>query len=328
MKITLELVRQVLRESLGFDSFIASFITRVEEDRSHPSAGITKDGRVRYSPQFVQKHVSCKEDLFSLLFHELLHPMFGHFIYQSGPIENIAADAVINSVISTLYPRQSASGNLFKKTHDPRGIEGLMRPLSRLRNSRYERVYDRLYGLGRQEDSPMTTGELIQTLKILTPTEQVSTVFLLGTHGQDGRKEETLAGLPAEILGRMAEEIKQSARRNASQGAGYSQCLMQMLMEALRTQLSIRKVLLQKFATKRKVDKFKETLEQKRIGVSPIPIHPSKRDLVMLEQAFTHVITTTSSADPQRRTEGWPSIWMSPEASKSTCRRSSESCEA
>ena len=32
MKITLEQVREILRKSLGFDSFVASFITSVEED--------------------------------------------------------------------------------------------------------------------------------------------------------------------------------------------------------------------------------------------------------------------------------------------------------
>ena len=50
MKITLELVRQVLKEALGFDSFVASFITEVREDKDHPTAGIAfvdADARVR-----------------------------------------------------------------------------------------------------------------------------------------------------------------------------------------------------------------------------------------------------------------------------------------
>ena len=32
MKITLEAVRQVLKEALGFDSFVASFMAEVSED--------------------------------------------------------------------------------------------------------------------------------------------------------------------------------------------------------------------------------------------------------------------------------------------------------
>jgi len=82
MKITLELVRQVLKEALGYDSFIASFITEVREDKDHPTAGIAKDGVVAYNPEFVSRYVTCKEDMFSLIFHELLHPMFGHLEHR------------------------------------------------------------------------------------------------------------------------------------------------------------------------------------------------------------------------------------------------------
>ena len=116
MKITLKLVRQVLKDALGFESFVASFITGVREDNNHPTAGIAKDGVLAYNPEFVSRYVTRKKDMFSLIFHELLHPMFGHFIYDSGRVENIAADAVINAVISTLYPDRSREGNLFKKT--------------------------------------------------------------------------------------------------------------------------------------------------------------------------------------------------------------------
>ncbi len=40
--------------------------------------------------------------------------------------------------------------------------------------------------------------------------------------------------------------------------------------------------LLLKFATKRKFDKFIELFQNKRIATSPIPIYPSKRDIVLL----------------------------------------------
>ena len=53
-----------------------------------------------------------------LIFHDLLHPMLGHFVYDSGKIENIAADAIINAVISTLYPAQSREGNVILQDPD------------------------------------------------------------------------------------------------------------------------------------------------------------------------------------------------------------------
>jgi hypothetical protein len=151
-----------------------------------------------------------------------------------------------------------------------------------MQNSRYRRVYERLYPEMRRIEDRMTTGELIQTLKILAQTEELGSVMLLGTH--DGVRDggENLGGLPPEILARFAEDIKRSLRESGGKQAGYSENLMELFMEALRTHLSIRKVLLQRFATKRKLDRFKELFHDRRISVSPIPVRPSKRDLVLL----------------------------------------------
>ena len=282
MKITLSLVRQILREALGFESFTGSFITRLVEDPKHPTAGITREGVLSYNPAFLKRYVACREDLFSLVFHELLHPMFGHFIYKAGKIENIGADAIINAVIGTLYASQSGNGNLFKKTYEPRGLLGLMRPQSIMHNSRYARVYNHLYGMWHVKDK-MTTGELIQTLKILTQMEDLTAILLIGSHNDEQGAGEGLESLPKEVLGRIADDLQQSI--NTAEGqkqAGYNPALAGLFVEALRTHLSIKKVILQRFTSKRKVDKFKELFQEHRLSVSPIPLYPSKRDLVLL----------------------------------------------
>ena len=278
MKINLEIVRAVLKQALGFNSFVASFITEVSEDKSHPTAGITKEGKLIYNPEFVDEYIACKEDLFSLIFHELLHPMFGHFIYGCSELENIAADAIINAVISTVFAKNSSYGNLFRKTHQPKGIDGIMRPDSEMYNSRYNKVYSMLYYNYMGRDS-LTTGELIQTLKILTQTDNLSSVLLIGTHGGSKENKHTL---PEEVLTKFAEEFRKSAKDILSKQAGTNQLLVKLFVEALQTHLSIRKLLLQKFSTKRKVDKFKELFQERRLGVSPIPINPSKRDIILL----------------------------------------------
>jgi len=295
MKINLEIVRTVLKQSLGFNSFVASFITEVREDNNHPTAGITKDGLLIYNPEFVDKYVSCKEDLFSLIFHELLHPMFGHFIYDNGEIENIAADAIINAVISNVFGKHSAYGNLFKKTYDPRGLEGLMRPDSAMHNNRYNKIYTMLYHNYHGKDA-MTTGELIQSLKILTQSENLSAVLLIGTHDKSENK------FSQEILVKFAEELKEIAKESISRGCGNYQSIIELFMEALKTHLSIKKLLLQKFTTKQKIDKFKELLHQRKIGVTPIPINPSKRDLILLSAGiypcyFHNNLTKTTTRD-------------------------------
>jgi hypothetical protein len=305
MRITLDIVREVLRDALGFDSFVASFISEVRENPNHPSAGITRDGRLIYNPEFIARFVATKEDLFCLIFHELLHPMFGHFIHGAGQIENIAADAVINAVISTVYCAESNDGSLFTKTHEPQGLDGIMRPDSEMSNSRYSGVYDKLYHRHYGHGDSISTGELIQTLKILTEAERITAVMLLGTHGDGGVvMENGLMGLDPETLGRIAEDLKRSVTEAMGNRAGYSESLVSMLMEALRTHLSIRKALLRRFVTKRKVDHFKELFRERRITVSPIPIHPSKRDLVMIAAGAYPVHFHNDISRPQRRDRG------------------------
>ncbi len=303
MKITLEIIRQVLKEALGFDSFAASFITSVHEDPTIRTAGISKEGKLLYNPDFVNQHISCKEDLFSLIFHELLHPMFGHFIYGNAELENISADAIINAATSTIYSRESADGNLFKKLYLPKGLQGIMRAGSRMSRSRYKRVYEKLYSGCHRKDEAMTTGELIQTLKILTPTEHFRGIMLLGTHGAENGPApgKSAVGIPEDVLARLAEEIKRSI---AKKDASFSTVLIDMMMEALRRHLSLRRILLQKFATKRKIDRFKELFHARCISTSPIPLYPSKRDLVLLSAGIYPFHFHNQLQQPRHRDRG------------------------
>jgi len=285
MKIDLELVRQTLKDAFGFESFIASFITRIEEDKKLPTAAINAKGIMSYNPEFVEKHATCKEDLFSLVFHELLHPMFCHFIYKTGMLENIAADAIINATISTIYSEHSRSGNLFRKLYSKKGIQGLLRPKSEMLRSRYFKLYNKLYGQARESD-PITTGEVIQALKILAQTERLSTILLIGSHRQEASGAESSNTFPKEVLAKIAEDIRKSLKGKGGHYPGFSLNLMELFLEALKTHLSIKKVLLQKFLTKRKLDRFKEYHNVRKTTVSPIPLYPSKRDLVLLASGF------------------------------------------
>ncbi len=309
MKITLEIIRRVLKEALGFDSFAASFISSVHEDPTIRTACINKEGKLLYNQDFVNQHISCKEDLFSLIFHELLHPMFGHFIYANGEMEKISADAIINAAISTIYSRESAEGNLFKKLYLAKGLQGILRPGSRMSRSRYKRVYEKLYPSWHEKEDAMTTGELIQSLKILTPKETFAKVFLLGAHGthgtQDGSApEKNWAGMPQDVLSRIAEEYKRSISERAGKQAGFSTILLDMVIKALRTHLSIKRVLLQKFATKRKLDRFKELTHARRTTASPIPLSISKRDVVLLSAGVNPVYFHNQLQQPRHLDRG------------------------
>lgn len=285
MQITLETVRAVLRTALGRESFVASFIKSVEESQHCPTASISSEGVLRYNSGFTGQHITCGEDLFCLVLHEIMHPMFGHFVFKGGHIENLAADMVINASISLLFPSASGSGSLFKKTYQPQGMEGLLRPLSRMYDSRYGNLYNVFYGSQRGKER-LSTGEVIQALKVLTPASDLTAILLLGSHAAgskgDAAQGHGLDGLSSETLCRIAGDLKRSAQQPSNRMAGQGENLYELFLEAIKTHLSIRKVLLQKFATKRKVDRFKQSIHKPAIGVSPIPLHPSKRDFVLL----------------------------------------------
>ena len=83
MEITLPTVRNTLRKALGFESFTARFIERIVPDPAIETASISNDGTLSYNPLFVNESIKTEADLFSLIFHEILHHVFGHFIYLS-----------------------------------------------------------------------------------------------------------------------------------------------------------------------------------------------------------------------------------------------------
>jgi hypothetical protein len=247
MKITLSIVRQVLREALGFEWFTASFIRSIEEAQWCPTAAINREGVLVYNRKFVEKSIASREDLFSLMFHEILHIVFQSFIYGCGPVENLAADAIINAVISQLYSAESGGGKLFAKLYRKEGVEGLLRPRSSLQNSRFERLYQVLYTSWRKEKQ-LTTGEMIQTLKILLQGETF-TVLLLGSHVPKGAANEptpTFEPIDRETAARIAEDIKKDIA--GGREAGYYPTISELLMEALKSKLSIRRSLLLGYA--------------------------------------------------------------------------------
>ena len=210
--------------------------------------------------------------------------MFGHFVYQDGQLENIGADMVINATISLLFARHSGNGTLFKRFYKPIGLEGLLRPGSDMNQSRYARLYHEFYEnhcIGQK----LSTGEVIQTLKVLTPSVQVPAIVLLGGHGAAahgaGEKGNSQA-FGSETLARIAEDFRCVAQRPGGHPAGYGESLFDFFLEVVKTHMGLKRALLDRFTTRQKVDRFRRMVSEPRIGVSPIPIQPSKRDFVLL----------------------------------------------
>lgn len=284
MRITLDTVRRTLRQGLGWESFIAGFIREIHEDNSCPTAAISADGRLSYNPAFTDQFTSSEEDLFCLVLHEVMHPLFGHFVYGSGEIENVAADMVINASISLLFAKPSGDGSLFRKFYERRGLEGLLRPASQMRHNRLEGLYNAFYGHNWGSSGPYSTGEVIHTLKVLTTPAEFDGIMLLGSHGHGVHKASAQrpARIPADDLSRMVENLRRAADLEGVQQAGYGEHLYDLFLDILKSRLSLRRSLLQTMVTRRKMDDFRYFKQRPRVTVSPIPLSPSRRDLLLL----------------------------------------------
>ena len=289
MELNLQTVRETLRASLGRESFVASFSHRVEADAQCPTASIDAQGVLRYNPIFVNRHVVSPADLFCLIAHELMHPMFGHFVYQNGPLENIGADLVINAALTLVFSGPSGKGSLFRRFYKPVGLEGLLRPGSDMRHSRYARLYRDFYENDRAARN-LSTGEAIQSLKVLTPTTEMPLIVLLGGHGKEGLSQAkrgtsgdgTVPSFPTDVLSRIAQDLRRAAKRPGGHLGGLGESLFRLVVDVLKTHVSLKRALLERFTTRRKVDRFRQAIQQPRLSVSPIPIQPSKRDFVLL----------------------------------------------
>jgi len=293
MEITLELVRQILRRALGFESFVATFIKSVRANgKATRSAQIDPEGRLTYSPGFVKAKIKSREDVFSLVMHELMHPLFNHYIYTAGALTNIACDAVINASIARFFPVHSDVGRLFTRCYADRGIEAILRPGGQnVREGRFEGIYTNLYGSHVRQTDRLTTGELIQTLKVLCEPVKVGTILLLGSHcdcERKGASPENAVELPQEIIEKLAGEIEKAVK--SSDAAGHGETLFGMLLQVLKTHLSMRRKLLKKFLTERAVGKFLERNRSARRITSPVMLTPSKRDLVLLASGVWPVL--------------------------------------
>ena len=279
MHITIETVRDTLRSGLGHDSFTAGFVKSVIEDRDIPTACINAKGEIRYNPDFVRTNVRTGVDLFCLIFHEVLHPVFGHFIHPSDEIANIACDAIINSVISNLFAESSGGGSLFRRIYPDWDLPGILRPDSELRFSRYERLYDYLHPRAKQQ-TKLSAGEVIQTLRALVPTTPIK-ILLLGSHGPGSPKGEGRESIPAAAVQGISKDFLQRMPAT-SKGAGCWDHLKDLLVEVLKTKKTIRQSLLTGYTTRRKLEGFFDQGHRMRRITSPFPINPSRRDLVLL----------------------------------------------
>ncbi len=224
-----------------------------------------------YNLAFAEKHLRTPPSLFCLIAHEMCHCVFRHSAHGGGRLENLGEDALINAFITRAFPITSNDGCLFRHFYGTEGAQGLLRPESELALSRFGPLYHQLY-TGRRE---ISSGEVIQALRVLLPDpDGIPQIVLIGSH--DTREE-----CPASnAIEGMAEDLGRLLDRNEAAGAGGS--LVELFKKRIASAVAIKRAVLRRYTTARRLDNFVEPFREQRIGVSPVPISPSKRELIML----------------------------------------------
>jgi len=268
MQITLQTVRDVIRSGFGKECFVAGFIQSVTSDGDIPTACIDARGNLKYNPAFAQEHLQHPESLFCLLVHELCHCVFGHSVHGYGEVENLGEDAIINAFITHAFQKVSGQGRLFREFYADEGVAGLLRPDSKLQHSRFGPLYSRLYA----SRHALSSGEVIQSLKVLLPEEQ-EMPQLLGSHGEN-------AGVSDAVREGIAQDLGDAIDLADCVGSGSA--LYELFRKRLKSAVGIKRAVLRRYTTTQRLDKFVSVCRETRMGVSPVPIAPSKRELILM----------------------------------------------
>ena len=277
MELTLERVRNVLNNALGSNSFIATFISEVKEGEVG-SACINEAGILQYDPGFLQKYATGDPELFALILHETMHPLFAHHRYGNGELENIACDAIINAGITAIFHEQSDEGALFRNLYSKNGLDMILRPGCEHVSNRYSSLYANLYHP--TDETELTTGNVILALKVLLPGKQKETkkIFLLGDHEENANEQKDT--FTPETIEQIGHEIERFIK--AQKNAGYGSLLKSLFVDVIRSKYTLRRELLQNYTTRQHINRFVQLCGSLRRRVSPVPNQLSKMDLVKL----------------------------------------------
>jgi hypothetical protein len=291
------------------------------EDPDFPSIGITRDGDVTYNVEFIQKHLKSDRDVAALCMHEIFHPMFKLFYGPMDELGHFAMDATINATIHAMFgPNLSGFFDDMYKSQDKKNtLTNILHPKSSANITKFKQLHHSMYGNSNYDWPPsgkmkIQSSEILSTLRILINQQKIS-VILLGSHGNQGKSggkdgngsndqkdgknpqdKKTIVIKPKPMTcDEQKDSSKGAAADNArnkllkdiikdasSNGAGFSDELKTMLSKILENTKSPRMRIFEKYAVVQQFGKFLTKTTEQRVRLSPIPISPCRRDLIML----------------------------------------------
>ena len=158
--------------------------------------------------EFVETHCKTDEHLFMLVMHELYHIILGHTrLYDGGSIvENIAFDAIINSILCKTFKDRKYT-SFFEKLNSDESFPGcLLRPMGEKTPKEYKPILHNLY----DTDS----GTYYEVFKVLlNDIDKLGVNFIIiGSHDETGMNknplikkllDKAIAKWPIEMIDRM-----------------------------------------------------------------------------------------------------------------------------
>ena len=288
MELTLEKIRNTI-EGVGYG--IGNYVHEVQQDDNTQTVGINiKAKKLYYNKKFVDKYVKTESDLFCLVMHELMHPLLGHYVYDPNDISvGLGTDAIINNMIATIYRKESNEGSLFRKYYKNNKSPNII--LSTNCNNIYYKNRSRYmkFGIEIEDGNIRTTSEIIRLLKLILPKS--FSAKLIGTHvkvvsgsGDGDNVDAYIDGeIPTDLMRGLEKSIKERISGNA---AGFSEFVNRVLVEASKRMYKLKDRLLFNYRVRNSINKFLDIVDVQETRLSPVPVAPSRKDLIMLCAGF------------------------------------------
>lgn len=302
-----------------------------EDARAEQLSTLAIDGaeRLYINVAFWNKQVRSQHDAKFVLLHELMHHILGDTAILRkraqdkqiviDDLEGIATDARINALIHGMIPfgdTNEGTSILYRMYKPKGGVQALLRPNSSLPTTdELYNLYQYLYfdpGVRGYED-------ILNALKVILAQKIKKTkIQLIGSHGAGGGKGEKEKGEggkgAGEELKEMPKEIKDALigelMDGASQNAGYGGNAFSYFVQLLKNQRSIDRRLLRNYSTTHKINKIRSMFQEKKRSRKPVPIYPTKRDLLKMAVTGTPPVMWAAPKTRNKTTEFGVAIYL------------------
>lgn len=333
-------LKLVIMRLLQGDFFhLAGFIGihRFLLDDKCPTASIGKDQVMHLNPKFVLEHADTPHKLLMLVMHEVYHKILRHIELPHGWAENVAMDAVINSMLCMVF-KGGKYWSFFKDYYSPVLFPTfILRPHSNYPKMKFidKRYYRVLYfkkslgtvglsGSGQAGTTPrkgtwgLTWEDVLDWIKKLSKDRMEIAMadvktrqgggqgipvpgggVLIGDHTPGKITQDEISNI--DVLGKILEESREKMRSNF---AGFGDTLFDDLLEELEGKKNAKlaeafnRALLQSATSKMVTGIRGQFPELPERTV--VPVGMGRREMLMIAMGYMPIFWRTYSPDMNR----------------------------